>query len=129
MSPFHHDLHATLNDEALRQQTKAVSSLSRKISEDQSSFQFTLITCLLFIWLDFLRNDYKSSLKHLKSGLRILQDAQLHPHLINKADPAILPLFQHLKIQVAIHECLDSDSDSDSIAVIQETGEFFCPNS
>ena len=123
IQPDPRELHVALHREALRQYTRAVGSLSKKLLEDRSSFQVALITCLLFIWLEFLRNDYAAGLQHLNSGFNILQDVQSEPNSIGDIDPTIVPLFERVKTQVALHGC--PQSDFSSMSLVHYPGKYF----
>jgi hypothetical protein len=104
-----------MNRDALGQYTKAVTILSQSLSQKQTSIQVALVNCLLFIWLEFLRNDFKTSLKHLKSGLKIIKDAKSQPGLWSEIDASISPLFERLKAQIALHGCPNSDFHSGAL--------------
>ena len=104
-----------MNRDALGQYTKAVTILSQSLSQKQTSIQVALVNCLLFIWLEFLRNDFKTSLKHLKSGLKIIKDAQSQPGLWSEIDSSIAPLFERLKAQIALHGCPNSEFHSSAL--------------
>lgn len=122
LEPFNHVLHQSLKHQISRQYTKAVAVLSKNLSEDRPSLQATLITCLLFIWLEFLRNDFNAGLLHLKSGFQILRDSRSRQDLGSKVDPNISSLFDHLKIQVALHGYPNSDLGSGVLSTY--AGEF-----
>jgi hypothetical protein len=116
------DLLAPCNRFALHQYTKAVRVLSYGLSTNKSSAQVTLICCLLFVWLELLRNDSNMGLKHLKSGLQILRDMQ---QLGSSVDKSLLSIFTRLQTQATIHGCPTSDFNS-SISS-KYSGNFICP--
>ena len=60
---------------SLLQYTKAVKILSSALASSQASEQSTLITCLLFIWIEMLQGNLDAALQHLKSGLGIIVTA------------------------------------------------------
>jgi hypothetical protein len=72
-----------------------------------------LTSCLVFIGLEFMRNDFDAGLKNLKSGLKILdhfrlpatQEALQSQHI----DVSIIHLFGCLKIQATVHGSPASD--------------------
>lgn len=43
-------------------------------STSQTRLEVILTSCLVFIWLEFMPNDFDAGLKHLKSRLKILED-------------------------------------------------------
>lgn len=104
---------------------KAVKVLSEQLRMDRLPRQVVLTCCLLFVWLELLRNDFEAAITHLKSGLRILRDmkqqqqqSQLHtsashsgfnPMLLKDVDRTISHMFTRLQIQVTIHGSPGSD--------------------
>lgn len=113
------DVNEALNNNALQQYTKAVAALFTGLSEDKTPLQITLITCLLFIWIEFLRNDSDTAFKHLNSGLRILQRAKSLSLMENVTDNSIPALFERLKTQIAFHGCPNSDFNSNTLKKFQ----------
>lgn len=105
---------------------KAVKLLAGHMLEDRLPRQVVLTCCLLFVWLEFLRNDFDAGLTHLKSGLRILlemeqeQKQQLHAPVsysgsvptLQDVDGTISHMFTRLQIQAAIHGYPTSDFNS-----------------
>lgn len=84
--------------------TKAIKTLVK--AEDPSP-HVTLVTCLVFVCLEYLRNNFDVGLAHLKSGLKILADAGKagHPWI----EQPISELFARLDIQATIHGSATSD--------------------
>ena len=60
---------------ALQQYTRAISDLRRRM-EDKSklSTKVALITCAIFVQLEYLRGFYKTALTHLRHGLIMLEE-------------------------------------------------------
>ncbi|KAI1412063.1 hypothetical protein F5Y13DRAFT_180413 [Hypoxylon sp. FL1857] len=95
---------------------KAVKLISDDLAAGKIPLQAVLICCLLFIWLEFLRNDFATGMKHLQSGLAILQEA---PGRCNRSSPALVAIdesiphvFTRLQIQATLHGCPASDFNS-----------------
>jgi hypothetical protein len=59
---------------ALQQYNLAVSHLIEYISSSHQDSRATLLSCLVFVWIEFLQNNLESAFKHLDSGLKILDD-------------------------------------------------------
>ncbi|KAJ5825953.1 hypothetical protein N7474_003091 [Penicillium riverlandense] len=103
---------------------KALKLLSDQLQMGRLPRQVVLMCCLLFVWLELLRNDFEAAITHLKSGLRILQDMeqqQQQPQAHTSAshsgsnpplkdvDRAISHMFTRLQVQVTIHGCPGSE--------------------
>lgn len=56
----------------LQQYTKALRYLADSLLTGQADPRVALISCLIFIWIEFLQNNLESGFKHLESGLQIL---------------------------------------------------------
>jgi hypothetical protein len=61
---------------ALQQYNKAVRLLADYLPTSQARLEVILTSCLVFILLEFMRNDFDAGLKHLKGGLKILDDVR-----------------------------------------------------
>jgi hypothetical protein len=61
----------------LFQYNKAVRSLVARMSEPSYTVEIGLVTCLLFICVEYLRGDYPAAFMHLHSGLKVI--AQIGP--------------------------------------------------
>lgn len=57
---------------ALQQYNKAISCLHKRLSEGPQSEQITLMCCVLFICLEFLRGNIDGAISHLHSGVEIM---------------------------------------------------------
>jgi len=100
---------------ALVSYNKAVKLVSDDLSAGTITLEAVLICCLLFVWLEFLRNDFATGIKHLQSGLAILQETA---GLFSQSSPAtsidgsIPHIFTRLQIQATLHGCPSSDFNS-----------------
>lgn len=61
---------------ALLHYNKAVRCLVDQISKPSYNIEVGLVTCLLFICIDFLRGDYLAAFAHFQSGLKIIAEGQ-----------------------------------------------------
>jgi hypothetical protein len=61
---------------AVSQYTKALSMLSSMINTDGLLLEVIMMSCLIFTWLEFLRDNMDDALTHLQSGLRIVSEQQ-----------------------------------------------------
>ncbi|KAJ9615005.1 hypothetical protein H2200_001079 [Cladophialophora chaetospira] len=109
---------------ALQQYTKAVSLLSSNIGGTTTSPQVVLISCLIFIWLEFLHDNLDVALGHLRSGIRILAD---QPQMSQCRDPDgfLFHSFTRLHTQAALHGSPSSDFDPNEtfVAAGEHLGE------
>lgn len=101
----------------LTEYTKAVNFLSQDLIANRLPSQAVLICCLLFVWLEFLRNDFATALRHLKSGLSILMgmhdsSSALDTSPSGDIDDSVLYIFTRLQLQATIHGCPSSDFNS-----------------
>jgi len=87
---------------ALRQYTKAVGILSSVLSNNQPSFEAVLMSCLLFVWIEFVQNNFDTAFHHLQSGLQILKDLRQASRLA-EINPSLPRLFKSLYIQARFH--------------------------
>ncbi|KAF2649003.1 hypothetical protein K491DRAFT_611634 [Lophiostoma macrostomum CBS 122681] len=98
---------------ALRQYTKAIHHLQPHFAANNAeSTQIAMITCLIFVHLEFLRGHYRAGLGHLRSGIRLLREG--HPHTLEvindipilkpcpASDDAIFEAFAHLNLQAGL---------------------------
>lgn len=66
-----------LHDFAISQYYKAIGELRKQLcSGNQHSVELTLMTCFMFICIEFLQGNENGALTHLKSGLEILRRPQ-----------------------------------------------------
>ncbi|CAG8129848.1 unnamed protein product [Penicillium salamii] len=66
----------TLNNErfTLQQYNKAIRHLRANTSQTGHSLRVVLITCMLFVTLEYLRGQYQTGSAHLRYGMRLLAD-------------------------------------------------------
>ncbi|KAJ4371156.1 hypothetical protein N0V83_004372 [Neocucurbitaria cava] len=76
------DSHTTL----LVHYNKAVRSLVERATQSSQSVEVGLITCLLFICIEFLRGDYLVAFTHLQNGLKIIAEWQQTPQQVPNDD-------------------------------------------
>ncbi|PVI01025.1 hypothetical protein DM02DRAFT_671591 [Periconia macrospinosa] len=85
----------------LQQYGKAIQHLKDLPDENTRSLRTTLTACLVFIYIEYLRGDHTTAIKHLKCGLRLIcevkQDQSLRPKL-----PA-----KEVKTKARFHKALD----------------------
>ena len=87
-----------------RQYSKAIAHLQPCFSDSRrTSVRITLITCALFIYMEFLRGHYTRGLLHLEHGIRLLQGVGTYP---SDQDPSstyvdgwLLTVFTRLLVQ------------------------------
>lgn len=58
---------------ALQHYTKAIRLLRERLTNGTQSYTVTLLSCILFITLEFLRGNAYSAITHLRSGLGIIR--------------------------------------------------------
>jgi len=97
----------------LQQYNKAVRLLVEYLSSDEQDPKVALISCLMFVWIEFLQNNVDSGIQHLNSGVKILQHirksdviaASSHDTEIDKEDiyGSLSRSFRRLRIQAAMH--------------------------
>ncbi len=106
---------------ALQQYTKAINLLSRTTGDTPHTPQVVLISCLIFIWLEFLQDNIDTALGHLKSGIRILSD---QPRMSQCRDPGgfLFQIFTRLHTQAALHGSPSSDFDSNETFLTANEG-------
>jgi hypothetical protein len=56
------------------QYMRAVKQLTEAISSPRVDVRIVLVSCLIFVWIDLLRDNFLSAFKHLECGLKILDD-------------------------------------------------------
>ncbi|KAH8654994.1 hypothetical protein BGZ60DRAFT_495615 [Tricladium varicosporioides] len=96
----------------LVQYTKAIAAVARYISQNDQDPRISLISCLMFVWIEIFRGDLASAFQHLTSGVRILESSPGLKPKINiathsqKRDELLAFLtrsFARLKVQATIH--------------------------
>lgn len=99
---------------ALQHYNKAVRLVAEYLSTLQPRLDVILTSCLVFAWLEIMRNDFDAGLRHLNSGLRILDDFQQpnkSPALRSqRVDVSLIYLFSRLKTQATVYRRQTSES-------------------
>lgn len=107
----------------LKHYVKAISHLEPHFSrKDKASFRVALITCVTFIYLEFLRGHFRTAQIHLEKGLKILKEIHLlsdgndgilrSKPCLESTDDWIIEAFSRLHLQVELfkhayqHPCL-----------------------
>ncbi len=96
---------------ALQQYNRAIACLKERLSEGPQPEEVTLMCCVLFICLEFLRGNIDTAMSHLHSGLEILAGWQARNRRLSRgaslpisSEPQSLPqnlaeIFSRLTIQ------------------------------
>jgi hypothetical protein len=87
---------------ALKEYTKAVGLLANNLSSQQPPLQIIVISCIIFIWIEFVQDNLDIALSHLRSGLKLLSEPK-PPTLSCRVDGSITQLLKRLHTQVTIH--------------------------
>jgi hypothetical protein len=77
---------------ALSQYNKAIGHLVKTFANKKQSFAVSLISCVLFICLEFLQHNVENSIVHVRNGLKILETMSMEGYG-KFADGARLRLF------------------------------------
>ncbi|KAH8721747.1 hypothetical protein BGZ61DRAFT_571860 [Ilyonectria robusta] len=105
----------------LRQYSKAISHLvPESQAKVQPSVDAVLLTCLLFIFLEFIRGHYKTAQTHLRNGLKLIYETGSCPNAASKAgvivkssghqiDKGILEAFSRIQVQVGLLRQVNQD--------------------
>lgn len=96
----------------LRHYTKSVRSLADRMSEATYRPEIGLVTCLLFVCIEFLRSNYHTAFTHLTSGLKLISqfqqqdrhDLSLSSPLANSSAIVVPP---RARMSTMIHDELD----------------------
>ncbi|KAK0111143.1 hypothetical protein ONS95_001519 [Cadophora gregata] len=59
---------------AIHQYTIAVRELVNYIASDKQDNTVTLISCLIFVWIELLQGNFPEAYRHLKGGMKIIND-------------------------------------------------------
>lgn len=87
---------------AITQYNKAISHLSNHL-QSQASIEVTLLACILFVCVEFLRGDSKIAVNHFKNGMKIsitsISDHAVSNHAISqRVKEQILPFFNRIEL-------------------------------
>ncbi|KAH7126482.1 hypothetical protein B0J13DRAFT_484013 [Dactylonectria estremocensis] len=128
----------------LRQYSKAISYLvPDSEGESQPSVDAVLLTCLVFVFLEFLRGRYKTAQTHLQNGLRLIEESGCNDRTTEKAgvvgksssrgvNEGILETFSRIQVQVGLlghfsqafmNPLLESETTIDAFGSVEEARE------
>lgn len=91
-----------LEHAALKQYTRAVGILANTLSAEPPSLHLILTSCLIFIWIEFLRDNLDTAVNHLKGGMRLLYAPQNLSSQFS-VDQSVIRLLTRLHTQVTVH--------------------------
>ncbi|KAN0098436.1 hypothetical protein V8E51_014099 [Hyaloscypha variabilis] len=98
---------------ALHHYNTAVRLVAEYPSTSQPRLDVILTSCLVFAWLEIMRNEFDTGLRHLKSGLKILDDfrqLKKSPALRSQhVDVSLIYLFSRLKTQATVYRIQASE--------------------
>lgn len=83
---------------ALEQYNKAIQHLVQQ--PQKPNFDTFLVCCVLFACFESLRGHHGSALSHIRSGVRILSEANEINRIEQKHDDTLDPVFARLDAQV-----------------------------
>ncbi|KAF7556506.1 hypothetical protein G7046_g6272 [Stylonectria norvegica] len=94
---------------SLRQYSKAINILGKLVFRDKGSVRVTLVTCMVFICLEYLRGHYTASKTHLQYGMRLLTYVAASSgraiDILNSLDPVdnwLMESFTSLNLQAML---------------------------
>lgn len=89
---------------ALQQYNKAILHLSKRLQDQGAAVEVSLVACILFVCIEFLRGDIKPAMIHFKSGMSIALGALSSDNLnqpkstLVHIKEAMLPFFNRLEL-------------------------------
>jgi hypothetical protein len=88
----------------VQQYSKAINRLQpSRTSTARTSVRITLLTCALFVYMEFLRGHYTTGIVHLKHGLSLLQETEFLPTSQPSSSPHVdawlVTIFTRLLVQ------------------------------
>ncbi|RDL37040.1 uncharacterized protein BP5553_04473 [Venustampulla echinocandica] len=116
------------NEYALQQYNKAVKALVNYISLNDHDPRVALISCLMFVWIEFLQENLDPGFQHLSGGLKILQHIKCSRQLGSSASShfdaediygSLERSFTRLKVQAAIHGSPSNNIPASSAGCIE----------
>ncbi len=72
--PSSNDRYIYLMRFAIHQHNNAISTLLTRINTGKPPLEILIMSCLIFTWIEFVRDNVDDALRHLHSGLRILYE-------------------------------------------------------
>jgi hypothetical protein len=67
---------------ALLHYNKAIAELAARISDPDVPVEVVLLSCILFVCLEFLRGNMHSALEHYQSGMKVILSSSSHKYAI-----------------------------------------------
>lgn len=92
--------HRNLGRTSLAEYNKSIHYLRQHLirRQDKEALRVSLITCMIFICLDLVKGEFKSSQTHLQHGLRILREIQSQYGPTSTTGPVVLrPQFRSIE--------------------------------
>ncbi|KAB8259516.1 hypothetical protein BDV32DRAFT_159278 [Aspergillus pseudonomiae] len=94
------NLHRPRHRFALEQSVRSFALLNKRhASQDPQLKEATLVCCLLFTLSELLLGQYTTALRHLRSGLQILNEAAADTHCLPAIDQSLVEAFVRLDTQ------------------------------
>ncbi|KAK4547463.1 hypothetical protein LTR36_001119 [Oleoguttula mirabilis] len=99
------------NDQfAMVQYNKAISHLSKRLQDPVCAIDIALLTCILFICVEFIRGDVDPALQHFKSGMSIAisslsdhrSECTMATSALQRTKEIMLPFFNRLELLSAL---------------------------
>jgi hypothetical protein len=116
----------------LQQYNKAVRLLVEYLSLDEQDPKVALISCLMFVWIEFLQNNVDSGIQHLNSGINILRQLRQSKTIAASSDGtdrdsediygSLNRSFTRLRIQAAMHGSTKGGITTSSTRYMEESG-------
>ncbi|TVY51006.1 Beauvericin cluster-specific repressor BEA4 [Lachnellula cervina] len=120
------------DENVLKQYNVAVKGLVDYLSSTNQDPRVALISCLMFVWIEFLQRNLDAGFRHLNSGLKILQNLRgsqipgkiSHVNDENKEDiyGALNRSFTRLRVQAAMHGSTSAGLTTSSTRVLEAVG-------
>ncbi|KAK5134157.1 hypothetical protein LTR08_006932 [Meristemomyces frigidus] len=91
---------------ALAQYNKAIAHLTERMRDPEASTEIALLTCILFVCVEFIRGDVQPAIRHFNAGMNIAAATLSRPRSTATASvlgfrEALLPFFNRLEILTA----------------------------
>ncbi|KAK5120504.1 hypothetical protein LTR85_006159 [Meristemomyces frigidus] len=95
---------------AMAQYNKAISHLSKRLQDPVSANEIALLTCILFVCVEFIRGDVDPAIKHFKAGMSIaisslsegLSRSTTAISAVQRIRENVLPFFNRLELLSAL---------------------------
>ncbi|MCJ1309047.1 hypothetical protein MMC25_002702 [Agyrium rufum] len=101
---------------AVKHYTTAINLLSTGVASSTLSPHAILVSCLIFVWVEFVRDNLDAGLTHIQAGFRILKDLQ-NGISAQRIEEPVSRVFTRLQWQARQHGSPTSNFNSD---VLQE---------